>query len=132
MSDDDDKSTTSTSIVEISVGQRATTKLVSSCGGFVRHVGKCRFADGEWVGLELDLPDGKNNGTVSGMRYFECEMNHGIFVPYETCIIEGTKSKKKERKERKKKEKKEKSKAKKKRTDNTIQFFTITSKYFPK
>ena len=34
-----------------------------------------------WVGVELDNPDGKNDGTVDGFRYFTCNAKHGIFAP---------------------------------------------------
>ena len=35
---------------------------------------------GKWIGVILDEPKGKNNGTVQGKTYFTCEDNHGIFV----------------------------------------------------
>lgn len=35
---------------------------------------------GKWIGVELDEPKGKNNGTVQGKSYFSCPDNHGIFV----------------------------------------------------
>ena len=31
--------------------------------------------------MELDQPVGKNDGTVSGIRYFTCQPNHGVFAP---------------------------------------------------
>lgn len=46
---------------------------------FVRFIGETRFASGLWVGVELDIPDGKNNGTVNGVRYFECADRYGKF-----------------------------------------------------
>lgn len=33
------------------------------------------FADGEWLGLELDAAAGRNNGTVNGVFYFDCNKN---------------------------------------------------------
>ncbi|ODN04996.1 Dynactin subunit 1 [Orchesella cincta] len=38
------------------------------------------FAGGKWVGVELDEPKGKNNGSVQGKSYFKCADEHGIFV----------------------------------------------------
>jgi len=48
--------------------------------GTLRFCGTTEFATGIWAGVELDTPDGKNDGTVKGMRYFKCDRNHGIFV----------------------------------------------------
>ena len=49
--------------------------------GVLRYVGEPEFADGTWCGIELDKVDGKNNGSRHGIRYFNCEQNHGVFVP---------------------------------------------------
>ncbi|XP_074029594.1 dynactin subunit 1 isoform X2 [Leptinotarsa decemlineata] len=48
--------------------------------GIVAFVGKTNFAAGNWIGLVLDEPKGKNNGSVKGHEYFKCEENHGMFV----------------------------------------------------
>ncbi|KHN85536.1 Dynactin subunit 1 [Toxocara canis] len=48
--------------------------------GVVMFCGTTQFADGVWVGVVLDEPNGKNNGSVKGVKYFECEANHGMFV----------------------------------------------------
>lgn len=61
----------------ILVGQRVQ---VAKRHGIVRFYGVTRFADGEWVGIELDDAVGKNNGMVMGISYFECPPAHGIFV----------------------------------------------------
>ena len=44
-------------------------------------LGPTHFESGEWCGVELDLPEGKNNGQISGTDYFHCLPNHGLFVP---------------------------------------------------
>jgi dynactin 1 len=48
--------------------------------GIVRFVGETSFKEGQWLGLELDVPEGKNDGSVRGERYFDCEPNHGLFI----------------------------------------------------
>ncbi|KAG7397063.1 hypothetical protein PHYBOEH_001341 [Phytophthora boehmeriae] len=48
--------------------------------GIVRFVGETDFANGEWVGIELERPEGKNNGELNGREYFSCAPNHGLFV----------------------------------------------------
>lgn len=48
--------------------------------GICRYAGKTHFIDGDWVGVELDEPTGKNDGLVAGERYFECEQDYGLFV----------------------------------------------------
>ncbi|KAI5697226.1 hypothetical protein M8J75_007044 [Diaphorina citri] len=49
--------------------------------GVLRFKGTTQFAQGEWCGVELDEPIGKNDGTVEGIRYFQCEPRFGLFAP---------------------------------------------------
>ncbi|KAI1886203.1 hypothetical protein AGOR_G00211570 [Albula goreensis] len=53
---------------------------VGEKAGMVHYVGGVEFANGIWVGVELDLPAGKHNGTVQGRVYFRCADGHGVFV----------------------------------------------------
>ena len=39
------------------------------------------FTTSIWAGVELETMAGKNDGTVAGVRYFECEPKHGVFAP---------------------------------------------------
>mmetsp|Transcript_22715 Transcript_22715/g.49939 ORF Transcript_22715/g.49939 Transcript_22715/m.49939 type:complete len:1788 (-) Transcript_22715:450-5813(-) len=48
--------------------------------GIVRYTGLTDFAGGEWVGIELEGPYGKNDGSVNGKQYFQCEPDFGIFL----------------------------------------------------
>ena len=61
----------------LAVGNRVSTATGT---GFVRFTGTTGFAAGKWVGVELDTPTGKHNGTVQGKSYFTCKPGHGVFV----------------------------------------------------
>ncbi|XP_060606101.1 kinesin-like protein KIF13A, partial [Ruditapes philippinarum] len=65
-----------------------TSKLASKMTGVVQFVGNVEFASGPWVGVELDLPEGKNNGSVNGIPYFRCRPRHGIFVRHDKLIMD--------------------------------------------
>lgn len=42
---------------------------------------------GAWVGVVLDEPTGKNDGSVKGTRYFSCAPNCGVFVRAERLEV---------------------------------------------
>ncbi|XP_018575471.1 dynactin subunit 1 isoform X5 [Anoplophora glabripennis] len=69
----------------LKVGRRVdvTAKGVQ---GVIAFVGKTNFAPGTWIGVVLDEPKGKNNGSLRGHEYFKCEDNHGVFVR-ETQVV---------------------------------------------
>ncbi|KAK5174976.1 uncharacterized protein LTR77_000112 [Saxophila tyrrhenica] len=46
----------------------------------VRFVGNTSFQTGEWVGVELGEATGKNDGSVKGERYFQCQQGYGMFL----------------------------------------------------
>ncbi|XP_073985612.1 kinesin heavy chain 73 isoform X1 [Rhodnius prolixus] len=54
--------------------------------GVIAYIGPTEFASGTWVGVDLDAPYGKNDGTVQGVRYFEARPKHGIFVRADKLI----------------------------------------------
>uniref|UniRef100_A0ABI7WVP5 CAP-Gly domain-containing protein n=1 Tax=Felis catus TaxID=9685 RepID=A0ABI7WVP5_FELCA len=49
--------------------------------GTLRFCGTTEFASGQWAGIELDEPEGKNNGSVGKIQYFKCAPKYGIFAP---------------------------------------------------
>lgn len=64
-----------------SIGDRV---LVSGAKpGVIAFIGETEFAKGDWAGVILDEPTGKNDGAVAGVRYFECKPQHGVFTKLE-------------------------------------------------
>ncbi|XP_049320153.1 CAP-Gly domain-containing linker protein 4 isoform X4 [Astyanax mexicanus] len=64
---------------EMHLGERVL--VVGQRTGVVRFYGKTSFAPGFWLGIELDKPSGKNDGSVGGVKYFSCPPKHGVFAP---------------------------------------------------
>uniref|UniRef100_A0A673MKV0 Kinesin-like protein KIF13B n=1 Tax=Sinocyclocheilus rhinocerous TaxID=307959 RepID=A0A673MKV0_9TELE len=62
----------------LKVGGRVT--VGSSKSGTVRYIGPTHFSEGVWVGVELDTPSGKNDGSVEGHQYFRCNPGYGVLV----------------------------------------------------
>lgn len=48
--------------------------------GVVAYLGETQFAPGQWAGVILNDLVGKNDGSVGGVRYFECQPLQGIFT----------------------------------------------------
>ncbi|XP_056419792.1 kinesin-like protein KIF13B isoform X1 [Hyla sarda] len=48
--------------------------------GIVRYIGPADFQEGMWIGVELDFPAGKNDGSVGGKYYFKCNPGYGVLV----------------------------------------------------
>ncbi|XP_055300485.1 restin homolog isoform X11 [Sitodiplosis mosellana] len=72
----------SPSKTNLSVGDRVIVSSgMGSRAGILQYIGETKFAPGNWCGVQLDEPSGKNDGTVDGVQYFNCPPNFGIFVP---------------------------------------------------
>lgn len=67
------------SAARFKVGQTVEV-LADGRQAIVKFIGETHFAPGEWIGLELEDGSGKNDGSVQGQSYFECEMGRGMFV----------------------------------------------------
>ena len=70
----------------LTLGCHVTT-LPDGKSGTVRFLGTTHFQSGEWVGIELTCPTGKNDGSVNGVSYFSCKNKFGIFVKPDKCRL---------------------------------------------
>ena len=70
----------------IQVGKRCRVGSDDTRRGEVKYVGDVPEIPkglGAWVGIHLDEPVGKNDGSISGKRYWgdaPMELKHGVFV----------------------------------------------------
>ncbi|CAF1623117.1 unnamed protein product, partial [Adineta ricciae] len=64
---------------ELHVGDRVVVSGTKF--GTLKYLGKIHVAEGMWCGIQLDEPSGKNDGSVSGKRYFTCQQRYGLFSP---------------------------------------------------
>ncbi|XP_065835106.1 restin homolog [Oscarella lobularis] len=67
------------------VGERVVVPRSSKSGdvdrhGCIRYLGETQFSSGVWCGLVLDESNGKNDGSIDGVKYFDCPPNRGLFV----------------------------------------------------
>jgi dynactin 1 len=79
-----------TKVFELGPRQRADGGFAPCCGtrvlvhgtlaGRVAYAGPVHYAEGDYFGVVLDEPKGKNNGTIRGMQYFSCRPKHGLMV----------------------------------------------------
>ncbi|KAK1988304.1 CAP-Gly domain-containing protein [Colletotrichum cereale] len=69
----------------IQVGKRCRVGGEDSRRGTVKYVGDVKEIPGglgPWIGVHLDEPVGKNDGSIAGTRYWgeESAVKHGVFV----------------------------------------------------
>lgn len=63
------------SSVKFRVGQRVEI-VKNGLRGEIAYIGMTGFSTGQWAGVILDEPKGKNNGSIQGNSYFTvCEKN---------------------------------------------------------
>lgn len=69
----------------LAVGRRCRVGGEDSRRGVIMYVGDVKEIPGTlgaWIGIQLDEPVGKNDGSINGNRYWgqESTMKHGVFV----------------------------------------------------
>jgi dynactin complex subunit len=65
----------------LELGQSVIVGRSDPAPGTVRYVGAVAFAEGEWVGIEMETRGvGRHDGRVGGVRYFQCAGGRGVFV----------------------------------------------------
>lgn len=65
----------------------AHSRLFSCVLKVVKFKGPVHYAKGDFVGVCLSEPQGKNDGTVKGVSYFECPPRCGLMVRPEDVVI---------------------------------------------
>lgn len=71
------------------VGQRVEVPG-KDCQGVIAYIGHPSFASGKWIGVILDEPKGKNNGTIKGQSYFKVcffEYHFELLLLVMLCIV---------------------------------------------
>ena len=78
---------------DLEPGQCVMVGASSPTRGTIRYVGAVAFAEGEWVGVEMDdegvgAVTGRavtgRDGRVGAIQYFACRPGRGVFVPAAT------------------------------------------------
>lgn len=101
------------SISDLEEGDEATSHVLPSWlkegefvtvgtnkSGTVRYIGPTDFAEGTWVGVELEVPAGKNDGSVGGKHYFHCNPGYGVLVRPDRITRGGAKRRRQQQKRR--------------------------------
>ncbi|KAJ5068922.1 dynactin subunit 1 [Anaeramoeba ignava] len=55
--------------------------------GKIQFIGTLQGDTQKSVGIELEKPEGNNDGSLNGKRYFTCKPSYGIFVPIKEVTI---------------------------------------------
>lgn len=70
------------------VGKACTVPGVGS--GIIRFVGLHAEKQEPRIGVEMNEPKGKNNGTVNGHKYFECKEGHGLLTTLKKVVVKNS------------------------------------------
>ncbi|XP_034555937.1 kinesin-like protein KIF13B isoform X2 [Notolabrus celidotus] len=68
--------------------------------GTIRYIGPTDFENGTWVGVELEVPAGKNDGSVGGKHYFHCNPGYGVLVRPDRVSRGGVKRRRQQQKQK--------------------------------
>ncbi len=71
---------------QLTVGDRVLIDGIKL--GVILFIGPTQFAKGVWIGVRLDQPEGKNDGSVNGVQYFECPPLYGVFTRAAKVILQ--------------------------------------------
>ena len=82
-----------TAVVEGGFDQESVGKRVLVDGyesvGTISFVGPHHVDTHRRIGVTLDTKIGRNNGTVKGHKYFECDEGYGVLVvPYKVHLVD--------------------------------------------
>ncbi|KAG7193852.1 uncharacterized protein KQ657_005050 [Scheffersomyces spartinae] len=70
--------------MDLKLGQKVS---VRGDGGTLKYIGRTQFAPGTWYGVELDTKQGKNDGSVNGVKYFDCEKKNGLYGVFVRILL---------------------------------------------
>ena len=73
----------------LSLSLSPSLSLTHSQNGTIRFGGSTEFATGQWAGVELDEPIGKNDGSCMGIRYFTCKAKFGELMNIYELFVAG-------------------------------------------
>uniref|UniRef100_A0AAX7UKT7 Kinesin family member 13Bb n=1 Tax=Astatotilapia calliptera TaxID=8154 RepID=A0AAX7UKT7_ASTCA len=80
ISDTEDGDTAASAVLPEWLKEGEFVSVGANKSGTVRYLGPTDFAEGTWVGVELEVPAGKNDGSVAGKHYFHCNPGYGVLV----------------------------------------------------
>lgn len=70
------------------IGQKVEVAAkVKNVRGEIAYIGLTNFAVGKWIGVILDEPAGKNNGSISGQVYFKVDADINLNKIAFLCMI---------------------------------------------